>query len=502
MTAAATPSGPAAPEASPYPRRWAAMFTVLLASFMNLIDITIVNVSLPIVQNDMGASSSQLEWIVAGYILAFALGLLPFGRLGDILGRKRMFLAGVGAFTFASLLCGIAPDIEFLIAARVFQGIAGAAMTPQVLSIAQTIFPPRERGVAFSLFGLSAGLASVVGPLLGGTLIGLDLGGLGWRPIFLINLPIGLFAMWRAHRVLPDIPGHPGLRVDVGGNLIVAAAMFALVFPLVEGRNYGWPLWDFAMMAAALPLFLGFVLWEARQKRNGGPELLPLSLIENRNFVLGASMSVVFFSAMPAFFMVFTLYLQQGQGLTPFWSGLTSSPFPAGVLAASLISGRLGAYRPRERIAAGVTLLFAGMLSVRFAVAGMGADFDPWALTVPLALAGLGLGVSISPMFQTILAGVPVKDAGSGSGALQAIQQAGGALGVAIVSEIYFGRLIDAFGAGAAPAAAFGTAMTTAILYNLGCYVIVALMTFTLRRPHFVPSHGVAAPAPAPTPAE
>jgi EmrB/QacA subfamily drug resistance transporter len=471
---------------SPYPayeKRWPALFTILIALFMNLLDVTIVNVSLPSLQRDMGASSTEIEWVVAGFILTFALGLLPFGRYGDIVGKKMMFLIGVGAFTTASALCGAAPTIEFLLGARLIQGAAGAVMTPQVLSIAQTIFPPHERAAAFSLFGLTAGLASVIGPVLGGLLLNADLFGLTWRPIFLMNVPVGIIALILGARLIPKIPGNPGMKNDFGGIFIVAAAMFLLIFPLIEGRNYQWATWCFLMMTASAILFVGFYFWEHRQKRVAGPELLPVDLMKNRNFVIGAVMSLTFFSAMPPFFLIFALYLQSGYGLTPLWSGLTTLPFSVGVLIASAISGRIGFKWQKERIAAGLILMFIGIFSVRFIAVGLGDSLHYGIYILPLLISGIGLGVAISPLFQTILAGVPVKDAGSGSGALQALQQAGGAFGVAIVSEIFFRRLAAEFAGGAVPTSAFSHAMTSAIIYNLICYVIVFICVFALKNP-------------------
>ena len=239
--------GPEAADA--HPRRWSALATLLLAGFMNLIDVTIVNVALPRLQTSLGATSTEIEWVVAAYVLAFALGLLPFGRLGDMIGRKRVFLIGIGLFTLFSAFCGLAPSMETLIAARVLQGLAGAMMMPQVLAIAQVIFPPRERGLAFSLFGLSAGLASVAGPLAGGLLIGADLFGLDWRPIFLVNIPVGIFAILAGRALIPALPPHPNLTVDFGGVAIAGLSILLLVFPLIEGHGFGWPAWTFVMIA-------------------------------------------------------------------------------------------------------------------------------------------------------------------------------------------------------------------------------------------------------------
>ena len=465
-----------------FKNRWIALFATLMAMFINLLDVTIVNVSLPTLQHDLGASSTEIEWVVAGFILVYALGLLPFGRLGDIVGKRRIFLIGVASFTSASLLCGFAPSIEFLIFARIVQGMAGAVMSPQVLSIAQTIFPPEERAAAFSLFGLTAGLASVSGPVLGGLLLGIDLFGLEWRSIFLINVPFGLIVLALGWRFIPPIPGNSGMRNDIGGIALVSLAMFALIFPLVEGRNYDWALWCFAMIAAALVLFAGFVFWEARQKRLGKPELLPIDLMKNTNFMIGTFMALAFFSAMPSFFMVFALYLQQGYGLTPLFSGLTTLPFSVGIIIASVISGRFGRQWQKTRIATGLLLLFAGMFAVRIGVLGLEGAGIPWSLFVlPLLVSGIGVGVTISSLFQTILAGVPVKDAGSGSGALQALQQAGGAFGVAIVSEIFFRNLIQSLSTGGLPQAAYQGALSSALIYNLSAYAAVIVCTVLLR---------------------
>ncbi|MCO6185576.1 MFS transporter [Rhizobium sp. L1K21] len=480
----------------PHESRWLALFIILLALFMNLLDVTIVNVSLPTMQADLGASSTEIEWVVAGFILTFALGLLPFGRLGDIVGRKRMFMIGVGSFTIASILCGMAPNMSFLIVARLIQGAAGAVMTPQVLSIAQTIFPPHERAAAFSLFGLTAGLATVTGPVLGGLLLGGDLFGLEWRPIFLINVPVGIFTVIAAAKFIPPIPGNMSIKNDFGGIAIVSAAMFLIIFPLIEGRNYEWAAWCFAMMAASFVFFVAFVFWEKRQKRVGGAELLPIDLMKNGNFIIGAMMSLVFFSAMPSFFMIFALYLQQGYGLTPLWSGLTTMPFSVGVLVASVISGRIGFKWQKQRIAAGLVLLFAGMLSVRILAAGESDVLDSMFYIAPLLFGGIGLGVTISPLFQTILAGVPQKDAGSGSGALQALQQAGGALGVAVVSEIFFRKLAAEMATGATPQLGFSHALTQALTYNLIAYAVVLVGAFLLKNPERVERNPNAQPIP------
>jgi EmrB/QacA subfamily drug resistance transporter len=467
------------------PRRWLALAVLLIASFMNLIDVTIVNVAIPSMQQNMGADPSQIEWVIAAYVLAFALGLLPFGRLGDIVGRTKMFLIGVSAFTVASAACGLAPSIEWLIAARVLQGLAGAIMTPQVLAIATVTFPPEERGQSFSLFGLAAGMAAVAGPIIGGLLIGANLGGLDWRPIFLVNVPVGILAVVLGWFIIPRPPGHPGLKNDFVGIVLFGASMVALVYPLIEGRSYGWPAWCWWLMGASAVGLVLFVLWERQQAAADKPQLLNFSLIANRNFLLGAFITTIFSSGIPGFFMVISIMLQVGFGFTPIESGLTNTPFSVGVLLISLIAGRFGSAYLRVRVAIAAVLLVAGILWLHFIIAGLGETIDHWTFLPPLLMAGLGLGLGFSALFQTVLAGVPPRDAGAASGALQAFQQVGGAIGVALVGELFFANLgpfADLFKAGpTAVHEAFSNSAAIATWYQIISFALVALLIFLLR---------------------
>ena len=457
------------------PRRWLTLAVLLLAGFMNLIDVTIVNVAIPSLRADLGASSAEIEWVVAAYILAFALGLLPFGRLGDILGRKRMFLLGISGFTLASALCGLAPSTGFLIAARIVQGIAGALMMPQVLALVQVTFPPHERGFAFSFFGVTAGMASVAGPLAGGALISADLYDLAWRPIFLVNIPVGLFALAMGWRLIPSTGRGPKQAIDIVGVALAALTIFAVVFPLVEGREYGWPLWCFAMMGASLPLALGFLAWEARRERRGDPQLLPVALLRNRHFVLGLSMTAALFAGIPGFFFVIAIFLQIGFGFTPLQSGVTTIPFPVGVLIASLISGRFGSSYAKARLVAGALILACGMGLFLFIVDGTTTALDHWTFAVPLFVSGLGLGVTVAPLFATILTVVDNRDAGSASGALQTFQQIGGALGVAAVGQIFFGLL------GNAPSQeAYRGSLEGALGFEMAIFLVLAVLASRL----------------------
>lgn len=483
--------------AAPDPRRWLALFVLLIANFMNLIDVTIVNVALPSMRDGLNATDNQIEWVVAAYILAFALGLLPFGRLGDIVGRTTLFLWGVAGFTAASALCGLAPNIEFLIIARVIQGLAGAMMTPQVLAIATVTFPPHERGQAFSLFGLSAGLAAVCGPILGGVLVSAHLFGMDWQPIFLVNIPIGIATVVAGWFLIPRLPGHATLRNDYVGMALFGLGILGVVFPIIEGRAYGWPLWAFAMIIAGFVLLGLFVLWTRGRAAAGQSQLLNYDLITNRQFMFGAFVTTVFASGIPGMFMVISLLLQGGFDFTPLESGLTNTPFSVGVLLASLIAGRFGSHFLRARLASSGALLVLGISWLHFYIAGVGDSIDHWAFLAPLLIAGIGLGLGFSSLFQLVLANVPPRDAGAGSGSLQAFQQVGGALGVAIIGELFFGSLGSGLASGAQPHAAFASAASTALYYVMASFFVVLVLSPLFRRNPGHGQHPSAAPAPA-----
>lgn len=469
------------PEAAPDPRRWLSLAILLIANFMNLIDVTIVNVALPSMRENLGATDSQIEWVVAAYVLAFALGLLPFGRLGDIVGRTRMFLLGVAAFTLASALCGLAPSIEVLIGARVLQGLGGAMMTPQVLAIATVSFPPDERGQAFSLFGLSAGLAAVCGPILGGILIDAQLFGLDWQPIFLVNIPIGIAAIIAGWFLITRLPGHPDLKNDYVGIVLFGLGIVSVVFPIVEGRAYDWPLWAFGMMAFGLIVLAVFFVWEGRRAAAGEPQLLNYGLLRSKDFMFGAFVVTVFASGIPGMFMVISLLLQAGFGFSPLESGLTNTPFSVGVLIASFIAGRFGSHYLRSRLAASGAMLSFGIGWLHFIVAGVTDTIDHWWFLPPLLIAGIGLGLGFSALFQLVLRSVPDRDAGAGSGALQAFQQVGGALGIALIGQIFFTHLANSFAAGAGPHAAFADSAALALWYQVVAFGLVLALAFVFK---------------------
>ena len=422
-------------------RRWVGLAVVLTAGFMQLVDISIVNVAIPSIQRDLDATYSQIQWVLAGYQLAFAVMLITGGRLGDTFGRKRLFMVGLAGFTLASALCGLAQSPGMLIGFRILQGLMGAIMFPQILSVIQVSFPPRERGTAFGLFGATIGLATITGPLVGGLLIEGDLLGLGWRPIFLVNVPIGVAAVAVAARYLVESRAPRALRPDPVGVGIVTAGLLLLVYPLVQGRELDWPLWTFLSMAASVPVLAVFAAYERRKKAADGSPLVDLDLFRHRPFVGGLAVSGVFFMGIPAFFLTFSLWLQIGLGFTPLHAGLTGAPFAVGSALASAASVRLAPQLGRRILSAGALLLVAGMVAMIWTVDRYGGAVHSWQLLPALFVCGLGLGSVIAPLVNVVLAGIRGQDAGAASGVLSTVQQVGGAVGVALIGVVFFGLL-------------------------------------------------------------
>lgn len=423
------------------PRRWIALFVVLTAAFMVLLDISIVNVAIPSIQRNLGASFGQVQLVLAGYQLAYAVVLITGGRLGDIYGRKRLFMTGMAGFVLASALCGFAQSPDMLVISRVVQGLMAALMYPQVLSVVQVVFPPRERGAAFGVFGAVIGLATIAGPLLGGLLIGTAVDTSRWRLIFLVNLPIGIAALVAAYALLSESRAPRARRLDVLGMVIVSAALGLLTYPLVEGRDQGWPAWSFVMLALSIPAFWLFVVYERVKGRRDGSPLIDLAMFRDRAFTAGTLLSAVFFSAIPAFFLIFSLTLQIGLGYSPLHAGLTTVPWAVGTSFSSAMSVRLAPRLGKKILSVGLVVLIIGMASIILTMRIRGIGLDGPELIPALLVAGLGMGCIIAPLTNIILTGISLGDAGAASGVLTTTQQIGGAMGVAVVGVIFFGLI-------------------------------------------------------------
>ncbi|MFD6885482.1 MFS transporter [Streptomyces sp. NPDC059957] len=420
-------------------RRSIALFVVLLAMFMDLLDTTIINVALPSIHQDLGGTYAAVQWIAAGYTLAFALALITGSRLGDIFGRRRLFLTGAAGFTIASALCGISQEPWQLIAARAVQGVMAALMIPQVLAIIQTMYAPKDRGKAIGMFGALAGLATVGGPILGAVLTSGDIAGLGWRSIFLVNVPVGVIAIALALKHLPESRAPHGTRLDIPGVLLSSLALLMLIYPLIKGQDLGWPAWTFVSMAGSLLVLAAFTAHQKRRTRTTGSPLIELSLFRYKSFSGGLLVNLLFMGGVVGYFLVFTLYLQTGLGFSVMRSGLTNLPWGlmvpvfAGV-SAGLLAPKLG--RPVLQI--GLTLDIIAMLTLMWTTNS--GDVTSVKLIPALLIGGIGMGLVVAPLLDFTLADVPVADAGSASGLYNTIQQVGSAIGIAGLCAFFFSR--------------------------------------------------------------
>jgi len=473
-------------------RRWFALAIVMTAAFMDLVDVTIVNVAIPSIQRDAGASFGQIQWITAGYALAFAAGLITGGRLGDIHGRKRLFLIGIAGFTLASALCGLAANPEMLVAARILQGAMAALMVPQVLSIVHATFPAHERGKVFGLFGAIVGLGAVSGPLLGALLTEWDLFGLAWRPIFLINLPVGIAALILGSRFITESRAPRALKLDLVGVALVVVGLLMLLYPLTRGRELGWPLWGHVSMAGSLVVFVALIAYEKRKALRDGSPLVELSLFRVKSFAAGIAVQTVFGVALGIFFLVWTMYMQFGLGWSPLRAGLTGVPFSVAVSAAAGLSVQLLVPRfGRKVLQAGALVMAAGVLVYVWESERYGLSIASWQMALPLVVMGVGMGLIVAPLTDAVLSDVPREHSGSASGLINTVQQMGNALGLGLVSVVFFGvvddRLPRGAVAGVSPAevgSAFVNGFQHALYWVAGVLMVIFVLMFALpRRP-------------------
>ncbi|KOV33183.1 MFS transporter [Streptomyces sp. XY431] len=458
-------------------RRWIALAIVMTASFMDLVDVTIVNIAIPSIQESTGASFSAVQWVTGGYALAFAIGLITGGRLGDIHGRKRLFLIGMAGFTLASALCGLAGGPEVLVAMRILQGGTAALMVPQVLSIIHATFPAEERGKVFGLFGAVVGLGAVSGPLIGALLTEWDVLGLGWRPIFLINLPVGIAGLVLGRIYIGESKAERALRLDLPGVLLASAGLLMLIYPLTHGREAGWPLWGHLVMAGSLPVFALFVAYERVKTRRDGSPLVELSLFRVKSFAAGIGVQLTFGVVSGIFFLVWTLYMQLGLGWSPLKAGATGIPFSLAVSTAAGVSVQQLVPRfGRKVLQAGALVMAVGVLVYIAEAHRYGTGIAPWQMALPLVVMGAGMGLIVAPITNSVLAEVPQEHAGSASGLINTVNQVGMALGLGLVSVAFF----DAVPAGAAGGPAFVGAFQHAMWWVLGVLAVVFLLMFAL----------------------
>jgi EmrB/QacA subfamily drug resistance transporter len=433
---------------------------VLAASVMDLLDSTIVTVAAPDIRAELGGSYAVVQWMAVGYTLALGVLLLVGGRLGDIVGRRRMMLGGIAGFTTASLLCALAWSPEVLLGGRVLQGAFAALMLPQAFGLIRDLFPPAEMAKAWGVLGPVMGLGAVFGPVIGGLLLDADLFGTGWRAIFLVNLPIGIAAFAVARRHLPSIaPTATRASLDLPGAALAAAATVMLVYPLVEGRELGWPAWTLLLPAASIVTFGLFARRQVRLSRAGRATLVEVSLFTKRSYVAGAGFAVTFLAAMGAMFTVGVM-LQIGLGYTPLAASLTMAPWAFGAFGGSVISAVTMARAGRRLLHIGLALMAAGVLGLIGVYQWAGTDLGFVDLLGPLAIGGIGMGMIFVPLYDIILTDVEPHETGSATGVLKSTDQLGMTLGVAVLGTVFFALL----GPVPTPAAALHAGTVTALV--------------------------------------
>ena len=444
--ASTRPAPPRHDEYRPDPDRWKALAVCLAAGFMTLLDVSIVNVALPSIEQSLHAQPNELEWIVAGYALALGLLLVPSGRFGDAHGRRPVFMLGVALFVVASAACGLAPTAFVLVLMRVVQGFAGGLISPQISGLIQSLFRGEERGKAFGFFGSTIGVSTAVGPLIGGALIALFGAHDGWRAVFFVNLPIGAAILLLARRYLPA-PTAAERRpqaLDPLGVVLLGAAVVCILVPFIEQRTWHSPL-RLALFPLAAVLLVVWVLHERRYGRTREP-LVSLDLFRIRSYVLGAPVGLIYFAGFIAVFFILTQYLQLGLNYPAWKSGLAATPFAIGGALVASAGSRQALRRGPKLVAFGLATVLVGLAGVWLAVgAHPGHDVALWT-ALPLLIAGLGGGLVISPNLTLTLSQVPVERAGSAGGVLQTGQRIGSAAGIAVTGSVFYNQLASSHG--------------------------------------------------------
>ncbi|MGI8881555.1 MAG: MFS transporter [Jatrophihabitans sp.] len=414
-----------------------ALITLLLGPFLSMLDFFIVNVALPTIGHDLHTTTATLELVVAGYGIGYAVLLVLGGRLGDAFGRRRLGMGAMAAFTIASLGCGIAPTATILVIARVVQGASAAMMVPQSLATIQAATSGHHRARAMGMYGATAGIAAAAGQLLGGVLVGANLFDWGWRPIFLVNVPVGVVGLILTRRVVPATRSPHPARIDGRGTVLLAVLLTALLLPLLEGRSLGWPWWGWVSLAAVLPLTAVFVAVERREEQAGRLPLLPPMLLRVSSIRRGLLIAVPFFAGFGGFMFTIALVLQTALHEGALEAGLALTPMAVAFLVSSLLSPRLFTRHGRPVLAIGSVIQAAGLLAMIGTVLLAWPDVNPMDLAPAMAVVGFGQGLMMPSLFRVILADVPPALAGVGGGVMVTMQQSALALGVATLGSLF-----------------------------------------------------------------
>jgi EmrB/QacA subfamily drug resistance transporter len=464
---------PAVGQPPAYRLRWLAAAVLIAGALMDMIDLTIVNVALPTVRRDLHAGATELEWVISGYMLAFAAALIIAGSLGDRFGRKRVFLFGVSLFGVASLAAGLAQSPAQLIACRVVQGTAAAAMAPQVLATFRTIFGPKERGQAFGLYGAMLGFASAIGLVLGGVLTEASLFGWSWRSVFLVNVPVAVITLIAGWRFIPETRDAAARRPDVAGGALLAGSLVAIVYPLLEGRQLGWPAWSWVLLAAGLGGLAAAAWREARRRGARVAPLLQPRLFRVPAFAAGLGVQLAFSAGLQGFFLMFALWLQAGEHFSPLRAGLTAIAFSAGSFLVAPFAVPTAQKYGRRVLVLGAAGLVAGVAGVLLAARDITTAGSPWPIVPGLVVAGAGLSLLVIPLVNVVLAAVPAEAAGGASGLFSTAQQLGGAVGVAVLGTVFFGY---------ADGHSLADAFTRAAPYAIGAFALCGIAALLLPR--------------------
>ena len=459
----------------PDPRRWLMLPVVLLAMFMAGFDIWVVNVAAPSLQRDLHVSDAALQLIVGGYAFMYASGMVTGGRLGDLLGYRRLFMIGVASFAVASMLCGLAQSPTELVVARLLQGLTGAAMVPQVLALITATFPAPERSRALAWYGVTMGLAFVSGQILGGLLLQANVLGLGWRAIFLVNVPVGAVTLVAAAVVVPHARGHRRPRLDPVGAVGVSASVALALVPLTLGHDEGWPVWTWFSLAACLPVFVLTLAWEGRLTRRGGEPLLDLPLFRDRAFSAGTGVNFALVFFFGSFMFVLTLLLQAGLGQSPLRAGLEAGPMALTFTTMSILGPRMAARLGPWSITTGAVLGALGTIGLVLTGIRYGGHLTGWDLAPATALIGLGQGMALPSLIGAALSHVPPERAGAAAGILTTAQQFGVASGIAVIGAVFYGRLGPTRGSSV-------SAMTLAMAIDAAIMLAAAGLTVLLPR--------------------
>jgi EmrB/QacA subfamily drug resistance transporter len=468
--------------------KWIGFSVILAAMVLNILDSTILNVAAPSIQRDLSLSASALEWIAAAYTLAIAVGLLAGGRLGDAFGRKRMLMSGLLGFVASSVLCSVAWSSETLIAGRVLQGLAAAVMIPQTFGLIRDIFGPAEIGKAFAAFGPAIGLSTVLGPVVAGGLIELDPFGTDWRSLFLVNVPVGLFAIVVGRRVLPSSePAHRGASLDWVGIVLTGIVSFLVVFPLVEGRTLGWPVWLVGVAATAIPLLVIIGRRQRGRIARAQTPLVELSVLRKRSYVSGVVFTMIFFGSIVGFSLAIGLFFQIGLGMTPMNAALYLAGFAVGAFFGSGVGAWATTAVGRPILHVGLAIMAVGTAVLYVSLRGAGSSVGDvgWLQLVPgMVVYGLGMGMIFVPLFSIIMGEIEDHEVGSASGMLESFQQLGASLGVAALATLFFAT-IDLEDGGPVAAALAGRHVLAAdhtLLVSLVLIAVAFAVGFLLPR--------------------